>query len=354
MTTTADITKKALTATATVADKVYDAGVAATVSSTSSVDIIYGDSVSINPTLALFVDKNVARDSDGNVMNKTVTVSGLSLNGSDAGNYSLQNTTFTGVAKITPKPLSASGAVADKIYDGTLQAYLSDLGGSGVVPGDGVVFKAASALFADKNVDRDGSGLVQSKAVTVSGLSLAGADAGNYQLSANSFTTQAKILPKTLTAPLSVQNKTYDGNTSASVSMGALSGLVGAESIQATAWGLFDSATAGSNKPVVVRYRWSDGANGGLAGNYELPSQTLTASILSPSGGNPVQPMVVPTPSAAGGLSVMFGAASGVVELPIQTASSGNRQGCGGSSGRQASMSCQQFLLPTLRNQTPD
>lgn len=278
---------------------------------------------------------------------------GSSANGGLVSNYKPLSTVGSSVS-ITPKPLSASGVVTDKIYDGTLQAYLGDLGGSGVVPGDGVVFKAASALFADKNVARDGSGLVQSKAVTVSGLSLAGADAGNYQLSANSFTTQAKILPKTLTAPLSVQNKTYDGNTSASVSMGALSGLVGAESIQATAWGLFDSATAGSNKPVVVRYRWSDGANGGLARNYELPSQTLTASILSPSGGNPVQPMVVPTPSAAGGLSVMFGAASGVVELPIQTASSGNRQGCGGSSGRQASMSCQQFLLPTLRNLTPD
>ena len=313
----------------------------------------------VGETFTVSGSGDVTNLSSKNVQNaqSLSSVAGLSLgssaNGGLVSNYKPLSTVGSSVS-ITPQQLSASGAVADKIYDGTLQASLGDLAGSGVLSGDQVVFQAASAVFADKNVARDASGLVLSKAVTVSGLSLDGADAGNYQLATNSFTSQAKILPKTLTAALSVQNKSYDGNTLASVSMGGVSGLVGAESIQATALGLFDSATAGSNKPVSVRYRWTDGVNGGLAANYELPSQILRASILSPLGGNPLQPMVVPTPSAAGGLSVMFGAASGLAELPIQTALSVNRQGCAGSSGRQASASCQQFLLPSFRNQTSE
>jgi hypothetical protein len=56
----------------------------------------------------------------------------------------------------------------------------------------------------------------------------------------------------------------------------------------------FDSAMAGSNKPVTVRYRLGDGANGGLGGNYELPDQVLMANIFAPAGGNSVQPIKPP------------------------------------------------------------
>jgi hypothetical protein len=101
------------------------------------------------------------------------------------------------------------------------------------------------------------------------------------------------------------------GSLVAAVQMGALSGLVGAEQLQASATGTFDSLEAG-NKPVNVRYSLLDGANGGLASNYEVENQVLWTSVLpKPSvnpgeklGVNPVQPSWIPG-SSAGGRRVM-------------------------------------------------
>jgi hypothetical protein len=79
--------------------------------------------------------------------------------------------------------------------------------------------------------------------------------------------------------------------------MGRLSGLVGSEQLQAQALASFDSPVSGSNKPVTVRYRLANGANGGLSDNYELPAQVLSASILATAGSNPAQPLVFPVSS---------------------------------------------------------
>lgn len=114
----------------------------------------------------------------------------------------------------------------------------------------------------------------------------------------------AKITPKLLgVSGTRVANKSQDGNTQAEVQMGSLSGLVAGEQLQTQALASFDSATAGSNKPVMVRYRLANGADGSLASNYELPDQVLTASILVRSGGNPVQALKAPLDGAAVGTS---------------------------------------------------
>src|SRR5262249_51568344 len=70
----------------TAADKVYDATTSATLNATSTTlsGVVSGDSVSLNSASAsgAFADKNVGTA-------KTVNVSGMSLSGSDAGNYTL-------------------------------------------------------------------------------------------------------------------------------------------------------------------------------------------------------------------------------------------------------------------------
>ncbi len=78
---------------------------------------------------------------------------------------------------ITPKTLDVAVSVRDKIYDGTTAATVGDVSLDGVVSGDDVSAdrSAMAAVF-------DSAGVGESKSVTVSGLSLAGADAGNYEL----------------------------------------------------------------------------------------------------------------------------------------------------------------------------
>ena len=111
-TTTADITPRSLTVTATAQDKVYDGTTTATV--TLSDDRVAGDlfTDADADTSANFADKNVGNG-------KTVTVAGISITGVDAGNYTLAGTTATTTANITPRTLTITATAQDKVYDGT-------------------------------------------------------------------------------------------------------------------------------------------------------------------------------------------------------------------------------------------
>ena len=70
-------------------------------------------------TAATFADKNVGAG-------KSVSVSGISATGADAGNYALNNGTASTTADITPKALTVSGVtVSDKVYDGSKSATVN-------------------------------------------------------------------------------------------------------------------------------------------------------------------------------------------------------------------------------------
>ena len=75
---------------------------------------------------------------------------------------------------------------ANKAYDGTTTATLTQLHADGVVGGDAVTLHAASATFDTASV---GTG----KTVTVTGLTLDGAAAANYTLTSATATTTADI-----------------------------------------------------------------------------------------------------------------------------------------------------------------
>ncbi|MFO0959809.1 MAG: YDG domain-containing protein [Isosphaeraceae bacterium] len=87
----------------------------------------------------------------------------------------------------------------------------SELDESGILAGDSVVYSPplpeVVATFADKNV---GNG----KAVTVTGLHLSGADAGNYAATA---TATADITRATLAVSGVNADKVYDGTTNATL-----------------------------------------------------------------------------------------------------------------------------------------
>lgn len=95
-----DITPRPLSLTAiSVADKVYDAGTAATVTAWTLDGVIAGDDVRVDDTAAAFADPNVGAG-------KTVSARVSSLTGADIGNYALvPEAVATGTASITPATL---------------------------------------------------------------------------------------------------------------------------------------------------------------------------------------------------------------------------------------------------------
>jgi hypothetical protein len=88
-----------------------------------------------------------------------------------------------------------------------------------------------------------------------------------YDLSGSGTLTIAK---KALTVSgTTAANKTYDGSTSATITVGTLSGFVGSETVSATAAGSFDSKIVGE-RTATATYTLVNGSNGGLASNYSL------------------------------------------------------------------------------------
>ena len=171
--------------------------------------------------------------------------------------------------------------VVDKVYDGTTATTLdfSQATLSGVVAGDAVVIDtgSAKAAFVDALV---GTG----KAVTVTGVKLVGASAANYTL------TQPTGLTGTITAKAlsigapTIASRVYDGTTAAgSVTVGALTGLVGLETLTVSGTAAaYSGAAVGTYSGVVVTYTLANGGGGnavGLAANYSLAPGTATGTI---------------------------------------------------------------------------
>jgi hypothetical protein len=211
---TLTIAKATINGSITIANKVYDGTTAATITGRALSGKFGADDVSLSGGTAAFSDKNVGTG-------KTVTATGLSLNGASAGNYQLSSTSATITANITAKSLTVTGATANnKAYDGTTAATLSTAGASlsGVVSGDSVTLSAtgASASFASASA---GTG----KTVTITGLTITGADAGNYILTQPTAT--ADITKATATVTLGSLSQTYTGTPRSATATTSPAGL---------------------------------------------------------------------------------------------------------------------------------
>jgi hypothetical protein len=173
---------------------------------------------------------------------------------------------------VAKKTLTVTGASAqNKTYDGTTSATLSGGSLSGLVGSDVVTLTVGTATFANKNVQTG-------KAVTVTGSTISGADAGNYGLTEVSGLS-ADIGAKTLTVTgVSAQSKTYDGTTSATLSGGSLVGVVGSDVVTLSlGTATFSTKSVGTGKSVAVTGSAISGAD---AGNYSLTEVSgLTADI---------------------------------------------------------------------------
>ncbi|EGJ09934.1 filamentous hemagglutinin outer membrane protein, partial [Rubrivivax benzoatilyticus JA2 = ATCC BAA-35] len=276
---TADITPKTLTVSglSVASSKVYDGSTTATVSGSGSLlaaqaagsgstgdgRAYSGDTISLSGTATgSYNDATVAGAS-------TVSFGGLTLSGAEAGNYVLA--LGSQAATITPKALTVTGLTAqNKVYDATTTASFGGTAAlSGVVGSDAVSLTgtlAASFGTADAGTN---------KSITTSGLSLTGAAAGNYSLTA--LTAQADITARTLDVTALDRSKTYgDADPTLGFSVGGL-GLVGGDSAADVFAGLLNTVTGAS--ATAGTHAITQGSLAVADGNYQLG--TFTAGTLT-------------------------------------------------------------------------
>jgi hypothetical protein len=245
----ADITAKGLTPAIAAENKTYDGTTTATLSSQSVSGTVNGETVTLVVGAARFDTKNVGTG-------KTVTATGLSLGGDDAGNYSLTATTATTTASITAKALTASISAGDKVYDGNATATATgSVPAADVVDGDEVPVTVTNARFNNKQV---GTGKPVTADVSIGN--------GNYRLTAATAATTASITPKDLTIGITAADKVYDGTNAATVTAAITAGLVAGDDVTvAAANGAFNNKNVGTDKPVSANVRISGGDD---ASNY--------------------------------------------------------------------------------------
>ncbi|MBA1202186.1 hypothetical protein G7009_10520, partial [Pseudomonas capeferrum] len=278
----ADIDRKVITGTADVADKVYDGSTAAELSNLGLVGIVDGDEgkVSGTGTTGAFSDKNAGTD-------KSVTGSGIALAGEEAGNYRFDTDAQIGVADIDRKVITGTADVADKVYDGSTAAELSNLGLVGIVDGDEgkVSGTGTTGAFNDKNVGT-------AKSVTGAGVALAGEEAGNYRFDTDAQIGVADIERKTLSGTVIVDSRPFDGTVLVPIQSILLEGVIGAEDVSASAKGVYLTPSAGGGKTVSLSEVVLSGAD---AGNYRVdPALLLGQGVIEPSQYTPVGLIVEP------------------------------------------------------------
>lgn len=243
--------------------------------------IIDGDELTVSGTIGAYADKKAAEA-------KTIIVSALTLDGADKDNYSIDGTSYSFTkASITKKAVTVTGIAAEsKSYDGLSDAALNyeSVVINGKAADDDLSVTAAGA-FADKTV-------AAGKSVAISGITLAGADASNYELAAegNQTAAVADITAKELTVTNGslIITKEYDGTTDAADKNDAnevsgelsLTGVIGEDVVSVTfdTIGAYDAANYGTYTVTLsgVALNGADANNYTVADTYAFNAATIT------------------------------------------------------------------------------
>lgn len=178
---------------------------------------------------------------------------------------------------VAPKMLTVGAAALsadNKVYDGTTDATFTngDLSLVGITPGDTVTLDTSGgmATFADKHA-------ANGKTVTFSGLTLAGVDAGNYELTQPTRTANITKLPITVTAVS--DTKAYDGdNSSSGVPALSVGTPLAVGDVEPTWTQTFDNKNAGTGKSLIPAGLVDDG-NSGL--NYAYTYTPNTTGVIT-------------------------------------------------------------------------
>jgi sugar lactone lactonase YvrE len=268
-----------ITATVTAAGKTYDGGTLEPIANITSCvvnGVLTADVGNVGCLLtgaaASFNDPSVAKAD-------LVTVTGIGLNGSAAGNYSLSPSSAAAPAAITAALVTPGILAVNKVYDTTVSEPLANITCSlqGVVASDAgkVTCAAAAASFNDASV-------ANANLVTATGITLSGSAAGNYALTAVSAEASASITPAAVTVNLAAGNKVYDATTTepiANLTSCTVKGVLSADAGNVSC--LLTNAAASFNDPSVAKANLVTvtgiGLSGTAAGNYSLSANSATA-----------------------------------------------------------------------------
>lgn len=269
------ITPAQITAAASGGTQVYDGTRNAVV--TLGGNIVPGDQVVFGDASATMADKNVGTG-------KAVSVTGITLSGADAGNYVLASTSASTTTNVSAATLAVTATGGTQVYNASTAANVTL--SSNAIAGDSVSLSDAAATMADKNVGSN-------KAVSVTGLALSGADAGNYVLANTTASTTATVTPATLSVTASAANQALASGTNVAVTL-AGDAIAGDQVTLHDASATVPDASTGAGKVVTVGGTALSGAD---AANYTLASTstTTTVDILPSATGGSTTGAVPPT-----------------------------------------------------------
>jgi autotransporter-associated beta strand protein len=211
------------------------------------------------------------------VSNLLVTSSPHSLTAVYGGDSNYATSTSSAVSvSTTPASITAIPVVANKTYDGTTTATITSCTFGGILASDTNYVHISGTYTA--NFSPDGSVGVN-KTVNISGLSLLGSLAGNYNLTTTASST-ASITNRVLTlSGLTTPAKIYDSTTNETVSGTAVlvvTNVVSGETVTLTTGTevvAFLTKYVANNKPVVIVSGFT--LNGTTAANYVLALTNL-------------------------------------------------------------------------------
>ncbi|MBK6594665.1 MAG: hypothetical protein IPG23_19270 [Burkholderiales bacterium] len=265
----------ALTAGSTGVSKTYDGNTLAALTSSNFAlsGFLGADSASVIKTVGNYANKNVGNNL---LIATSLTPADFSVGaGTVMSNYVFPTSVSANIGVIKPASLTMTGVTAqNKVYDATTLANLTGGKLVGVVTGDAVTAGTLTGAFADKKVGT-------AKPVTVSGLTLGGADAGNYVLNASAVVATANITPRPLTVSgITAVSKVYDGTSTATLNTAtaSLSGLINGDAVGISATGSFANKNVGNGKTVTL----TSSHTGTDATNYSFTDQATASADITP------------------------------------------------------------------------
>ncbi len=273
---TLTVDRAALTLTSSNVTKTYDGTLAAVGAAlaTGGTQLFGGDSVS-GGSFA-FTDANAGTG-------KTVTTGGVTVNDGNGGNNYVVGYADNTSSIINRADITVASTNVTRTYDGGLGASGSAMVVSGTLFHNASNGGAADGLsggtfaFTDKNAG------IGNRTVTTTNVAVNdGNGGGNYNVSYADNSTST-INRATVGFQGTVSDKDYDGSTAASLSGYTLTGLIGGETLTASAGSAdFVDRNAGIGKTVNIGgIALADGGNGGVASNYTVAgTANATATIL--------------------------------------------------------------------------
>ena len=254
-----EITAKGITGNFFTANKVYDDSTDAAVLARMLDGVEFGDDVELVGGTAAFADHNVGT--------WTVTLSGATLDGDDAGNYTLLSVD-TETADITARPITVTALSDSKTYDATTDSDETPTVSG--LQGDDTATDLDQAFQSRHVMGTNGSTLV------VTDYTINDGNGGDNYL-VTTETAPGTIDPAALSVNAVTDTKTYDGTTTSDETP-AVVGLLGTDTVTGRAQAFVFEHVMGTDGSTlaVTDYTVNDG-NGGA--NYTVTTNDATGTI---------------------------------------------------------------------------